>query len=256
MSLKQTLEKTIENAIDKYAKVIADTYNLDKKKLLALWDDSEKSSVQTSVQTSEEKFEELDPVYLIKCKKPELKALCKMRGVRCTGTKAQLIGYLQGKVHVSTPKKAKKDSKKEAKKDAKKEAKVVKKLNKKIPIIAIRKNKHGNHEHPETRLVFDNKLKKVIGVQQDDGGIAPLTVEDIDLCNKFKFSFALPENLDSNKLDDETVDELEDEELDEVEEEELEEEELEEEELEEEELEEEELEEEEFTDEDIYEEEA
>ena len=251
MSLKQTLEKTIENAIDKYAKVIADTYNLDKKKLLALWDDSEKSSVQTSVQTSEEKFEELDPVYLIKCKKPELKALCKMRGVRCTGTKAQLIGYLQGKVHVSTPKKAKKDSKKEAKK----EAKVVKKLNKKIPIIAIRKNKHGNHEHPETRLVFDNKLKKVIGVQQDDGGIAPLTVEDIDLCNKFKFSFALPENLDSNKLDDETVDELEDEELDEVEEEELEEEELEEEELEEEELEEE-LEEEEFTDEDIYEEEA
>ena len=243
MSLKQTLEKTIENAIDKYAKVIADTYNLDKKKLLALWDDSEKSSVQTSVQTSEEKFEELDPVYLIKCKKPELKALCKMRGVRCTGTKAQLIGYLQGKVHVSTPKKAKKDSKKEAK--------VVKKLNKKIPIIAIRKNKHGNHEHPETRLVFDNKLKKVIGVQQDDGGIAPLTVEDIDLCNKFKFSFALPENLDSNKLDDETVDELEDEELDEVEEEELEEEELEEEELEEEELEEE-----EFTDEDIYEEEA
>ena len=81
MSLKQTLEKTIENVIDNYAKVIADTYNLDKKKLLALWDDSaqtsEEKTEEKTVQKSEEKTEELDPVYLIKCKKPELKALCR-----------------------------------------------------------------------------------------------------------------------------------------------------------------------------------
>ena len=266
MSLKQTLDQTIENIMNNYTKLIADTYNLDSEKLLALWNDSQAPcpKVETSSQPQEEKSEELDHIFLVKCKKPELKALCKKRGVRCTGTKAQLIGYLQGKEPTSTKKNTKKSTKKNTKKSTKKSTKasnLINNITKKVPVIAIRKNQYGNHEHPETHLVFDDKLKKVVGVQHDDGTVSQLTKTDIDICNKFKFSYVIPTNLDNSKLDDEKIEELDEEELDEEEldEEELDEEELDEEELDEEEFEEEELDEEEFEeefDDELYEEEV
>ena len=212
MSLKQTLDQTIGNIINEYAKLIADTYDLDSGKLLALWDDSKSPchKIPQSSSQPQEESEDLDPIYLLKCKKPELKALCKKRGVRCTGTKAQLIGYLQGK-EPTPAKKSKAKSKAKSKNSGKKESKLISNMVKKVPVIAIRKNQYGNHEHPETHLVFDDKLKKAVGIQRDDGTVAQLTKADIDLCNKFKFSYVLPTNLDSSKLDDEKVEELEDE---------------------------------------------
>lgn len=227
MSLKQTLDNTIAKTINDYTQLIAKTYNLDATKLLELWNNG--STVAASEEKSEEKSDELDPVYLLKCKKPELQALCKQRGVRSTGTKAQLIGYLQGKKPESSSKKSTASSRKSStkKSSTKKKPAIVKNIMKTVPVIAIRKNQFGNHEHPETHLVFDKKLKKVVGVQQDDGAITPLTKSDIDMCNKFKFEYVMPDNLDNGKLDDEKVEELDDEE--EEEEEEFEEEEFEEE---------------------------
>jgi len=232
MSLKQTLDKSIGNIIKEYTKLIADTYNLDSEKLMELWEDS--SSVGCDADdpppppppppSQPKEPEELDPVYLLKCKKPELKALCKKRGVRCTGTKAQLIGYLQGK-SPSTKKSAKKSAKKNTSKNSdKKSSNIVKNIVKNIPVIAIRKNQYGNHEHPETHLVFNDKLKKVVGVQCDDGTVSKLTKADIDICNKFKFSYVTPSNLDNSKLDDEQIEELDDDEFEDEFEEEFEEE--------------------------------
>ena len=95
-------------------------------------------------------------------------------------------------------------------------ATVVKKLSNANSTVAIRRNVHGNHEHPETSFVFDPKTKKVTGKQNENGQVDPLTEEDIDICNKYKFSYVLPDNLDSKTtLDDEHVEEL-DEEDDEV----------------------------------------
>ena len=214
MSLKQTLDNAIDKTIKDYAQLIAKTYNLDADKLLELWNNGAKKSTKKIESESETKTSaDLDPVYLLKCKKPELQALCKKRGVRSTGTKAQLIGYLQGKEPTSSSKSKKSSSKSSAKSkksSAKKQAPLLKNMVKKVPVIAIRKNQYGNHEHPDTHLVFDNKLKKVVGVQQDDGSIASLTKLDIDMCNKFKFAYVLPDNLDNGKLDDEKVDELDD----------------------------------------------
>ena len=88
--------------------------------------------------------------------------------------------------------------------------------------------------HEETSLVFNNKTQKVYGKQNPDGTVSDLTPEDINLCNKYKFSYYIPDNLDKKsnmkdvelkELDDE--DELEEEveeEYDEYEEEEEEEE--------------------------------
>ena len=54
-----------------------------------------------------------------------------------------------------------------------------------IPVssIQIKKNEHGNYEHPETKLVFNREERAVIGKQKDDGTIGVLTEEDIEVCN-------------------------------------------------------------------------
>lgn len=229
MSLKQNIDNTIAKTIKDYTQLIAKTYNIDAAKLLELWENGKITDTQddttlrddTTPQGDTKGDTDLDPVYLLKCKKFELQALCKKRGVRSTGTKAQLIGYLQGK-KPSSPKSKKSSEKKSSEK--KKESNLVKNIIKKVPVIAIRKNQYGNHEHPESHLVFDNKLKKVIGVQQDDGTVLSLTKSDIDTCNKFKFEYVIPDNLDNGKLDDEKVEELDEELDDELDEEEFEEE--------------------------------
>ena len=74
----------------------------------------------------------------------------------------------------------------------------MKKLVEKIPVIQIKKNKFGNFEHSDTSLLYDNKSEKIYGKQNPDGSIAKLTKDDIDLCNKYKFSYVIPENLDND----------------------------------------------------------
>ena len=236
MSLTKSLNQVITNTIKQYIEVISSKYDLDQSKLLSDWQKHQSESPknvtksvtkespknvtknvtksETKSETKEISHEPLDPVYILQCKKPELKALCKQRGLPCTGTKAVLIGHLQGKV---PEKKAKDASKTKAKSKAKSknEPKSVTKLKANIPVIAIRKNQFGHHEHAETGFVFDTKLKKVIGTQQKDGNVKELTKDDINICNKFKFLYVLPTNLDSGlTLDDEVVEEL-DEELEE-----------------------------------------
>jgi len=89
-----------------------------------------------------------------------------------------------------------------------------------IPIssIQIKKNSHGNYEHPETKLVFDKDSRQVIGKQQEDGTINALGEEDIQQCDQFKFTYQVPEKilneadklLSSKTAVDEIVETLED----------------------------------------------
>ena len=218
MSLKESLDKAIDNIITDFMREIALTYKLNEDNLRAIWRD--KVDTGSSVQLPETVSEDvkLTPAYLAKCKKPELQALCKKYGVKTVGTKAVLIGYLQNKD--SAPE-AKSPKVKSTAKSKQQTPKLLKSISDSVPVIAIRKNQFGNHEHPETRLTFDKKLKKVIGIQQDDGSVRPLTKDDIDTCNKFKFSYITPSNLDTGgKLEDEVVEELDDDDDDIVEDEE------------------------------------
>ncbi len=89
---------------------------------------------------------------------------------------------------------------------------VIKKLVANIPVISIHKNQFGNFEHAETGFIL-NKSHRVIGKQNPNGSIDELSSEDIDMCNKYKFLFVLPNNLDKKlTLDNVHVEELEDEE--------------------------------------------
>ena len=89
-----------------------------------------------------------------------------------------------------------------------------------IPIssIQIKKNSHGNYEHPETKLVFDKDSRQVIGKQKADGTTSALCEEDIQQCDQFKFTYRIPEKimneadkqLSSKTASDDIVETLED----------------------------------------------
>ena len=215
MSFSQSVTKAVDAVVEKYISTIATKYDLPKEELFGLWSGKE---IVNNMST-----EDLDPVYLAKALKPELVKLCKERGLKCTGTKPELIAILQGgKVVEKAP------SGKKSPSGKKNVPEILKQLKVNIPTVPIRKNKFGNMEDPKTSFVFDRKTKKVIGKQLEDGTIAELTKEDINTCNREKYEYVLPSNLDKQlNLEDEPVEELDDEELDDEDiEEELEEEEL------------------------------
>ena len=226
MSLNHSVTNAVNEIIKKYIQQISTKYDLNPDDLLEEWGDIGSST--TVVKTPSKKTTvthtppsltdntELDQNTLTQYKKPELQEMCRQRALKCTGTKDQLIGFLLGKE--ITPSESKKT-------DVTKKVvatPVAKKLTSSVPTVAIRRNQHGNHEHPDTRLVFDKKTKKAIGKQNEDGSIEDLTSEDIDTCNKWKFQYTIPSNLDKKtKLTDVKVDELEDDEILESDEEEL-----------------------------------
>ena len=206
MSLNQTVTKALNEAINNFIKQISIKYDLNSDDLLSEWNGgSSPTKAKTKPKTiSSDKTESnnMDETTLSQYKKSELQDLCRQKALKCTGTKEQLIGFLLGKNEASSVKKTE-DTKKIV------TPPVVKKLTSSIPTVAIRRNQHGNHEHPDTSFVFDKKTKKAIGKQNEDGTIDDLTLEDIDICNQWKFQYVLPENLDKKtELKDVKVDEL------------------------------------------------
>ena len=112
----------------------------------------------------------------------------------------------------------KEDEKKEDKKKPSKskvvteETKVIKQVQSTIQSVQIKKNAFSNFEHVETGLVFDRITQKVIGKQNKNGKIDPLTDDDIEVCNKFKFRYDVPENLNSNSKNAVAIEGLDDDE--------------------------------------------
>jgi hypothetical protein len=233
MSLNQTLTKTINEVIQTFITKVSDKYNIDNDDLKILWNGNIVKSdkiITPVINNPIQPTSDIDYEVLLKCNKAELTAMCKAHGHKCSGTKSILMNRLLGKNENDSPKTEKKSITKKTKssqQEAVKATPVVKKLTANIPNILIRRNQYNNYEHPETGLIFNNDTKIVIGKQNDDGSVDPLTEEDIDKCNAFKFKFKIPIDLDSKAtLVDVKVDELDEEE---EEEEELEEEEEEEE---------------------------
>ena len=186
------ITKSIDNIVKLYIKNISQKYNLKNEDLLEDWySDNTKDNTKDNT---------LNEQYLLKCIKPELVLLCKTKGLKTRGTKTELISYLL-------------DSSKKI--DKKTIPDILQKIKNTIPTIAIRKNQYGNHEDPNTSFIFDRKTKKVIGKQNIDGNIDELSKDDIIICNKYKYDYVLPFNLDVNSnLNDEKVDELDDEDED------------------------------------------
>lgn len=249
MSLSNTVSKAIDDIIHTFISNIAKKYNLDPNDLLNDWEGKSSTNKVSSIVSELSSDSDVSYEELLKYKKPELQALCRKRGVKCTGTKEELITILVGKKVTSAEesndssesgeldtksktvsKKVTKESKETSKESTKATktdlakatpkvltAPVLKSLTTQIPTIAIRRNQFGNHEHPETSFIFDKKTKKVIGKQNSNGKIDDLTSADIETCKKMKFEFTIPKNLGSKSADAKIneLEEDEDEEFDE-----------------------------------------
>jgi len=146
-----------------------------------LWNIKKNSNLKPDKQAtrniSDEKLEKLS--------KQELVEICENLNINSKGTKKVLIASI--------------------KKSKTNKNKLIK--NKSGNEINISKNKFGNYEHNNTKFIFNKNDKIVIGKQLESGEIAELTISDINLCNKYKFEYNLPDNLNTENSDDDIIEE-------------------------------------------------
>jgi hypothetical protein len=207
---------------------VAKKHNLNENDLIDMWNGNPTQNIVTSIAVRQTPAQSTTTVStppviinneLKDMNKTELVELCRIKKLPVSGTKAQIIERIckadnngtinfsreesASPVTVTTPVVVKSPV----------IVPITKKLVEKIPKIEVSRNKFGNFEHFESSFVFDQKTQKVYGKQKPDGSIDELTEEDIDLCNKYKFTYNLPKNLDrKSNLLDVKVDELEDDE--------------------------------------------
>jgi hypothetical protein len=208
MSLKESAMTGLNSIIDKYIAIVSQRYNINQNELQQLWsnkNDSTEDAPQSTIKSSDSELNNLT--------KTELIQLCKSKNIKVSGSKSELIerilnieGIKEEKA-VSQPK------------QSVQHPIIIKKLVEKIPKLEISKNNFGNFEHKESGLVFDNKTQKVYGRQNSDGTVSDLTHEDINICNKYKFLYTVPNNFDKkvnildikvDELDEELEEEIED----------------------------------------------
>lgn len=220
MSFSELLNKAVQSVVVSFIDVVSSEYSIPKDDLLNLFNGDSKVSAKskTKVQPSTEldkgivvaKSElKLQPsAELNKLNKNELIAHCKAKGLKTTGTKQELIDRLTNGASTPVAVPEKKVQKKSS------EPPVITKVQNTIQTVQIKKNSFGNFEHSESGLVFDKVSQKVIGKQNASGKVDSLTDEDIEVCNKYKFSYQVPENLNvgvKNSVAIEGLDEEEDE---------------------------------------------
>lgn len=170
MSAIEIIKEYITLVLDEW-----DMNDLTREDFLKVWLDKHPEEEKTPEK-------ELRLGDLQNMKKAELQELCRQRKHNDKGVKQVLIGRLLGKEIVS-----KKKSKKQ----------VLQKLVDKQPSLNISRNTHGNYEHAETGLVFDELEQQVIGKQLEDGSVKGLTAEDVQVCEEYNFLYCLPENLNN-----------------------------------------------------------
>jgi hypothetical protein len=201
MSYFEKIISSIDDEVEELLIHISNKFNIDQNELLKIWTNKEQK-IKTKPDTPKSTTPKTNTPQentLLKLSSSELKEMCKSKGLKVSGTKNDLVARIIDSENnkknsafsltTSTQTKSKeKDSK----------PPVLKKLVEKIPVIEIKKNKFGNFEHSDTSLLYDNKSDKIYGKQNPDGTIAKLTKDDIDICNKYKFSYVIPENLDND----------------------------------------------------------
>ena len=201
----------VDNIVETFLQTVSEKYNIDKNELRILFQNGcVKNNNNAEVKHSDE---------LTKLSKNELITHCKARGLKTTGTKNDLIDRLTGGTkaveNTSTAKvKVKAKVKENTKPKEPVAPTIIKNVQSTIQTIQISKNSFGNFEHNDTKFVFDRHSQEVIGKQKEDGTVSPLTDEDIDECNKYKFKYVIPKNLNTNKTKV-IIDELGEDEIDE-----------------------------------------
>lgn len=214
MSFSAALSSSTEKVVLSYIDKVSNTYSINKEELLSMWNGG--GGNNNGAEIGKPLIDNV-PKELAVLSRNELVELCKTKKLKHGGTKNDLIQRI-----ISVEK--------EIKTQPLITQAPPKLITKPAPPVLLSKNKFGNFEDAETHFVFNEKTRKVFGKQNTDGSVSSLTVEDINICNKFKFAFDVPNNLQQEddkvelaELDEEEEEEIEveiDEEEDEEEEEE------------------------------------
>jgi hypothetical protein len=217
MSFSESILTSVDKTVVSYISKIATLYSLDKEELISIWKGTNSSGGGGGEGTENEISKQL-----LALNRNELVELCKSKNLKYGGTKNDLIQRLVG-----VEKQTKLNFETSKQQQPTPPNLPAPKLIAKNEPFALKRNKFGNFEHIETGFVFNEVTVSVFGKQNADGTIAPLTVEDINICNKYKFAFNIPTKLtglddkvELAELDEDDVDVVEEEEEDEEEEEE------------------------------------
>lgn len=221
MSWKEGVINAVEQYLEQYISKVSEKYGIDQKELMGLAEmvtpqGASQGAPQGAPQGAAQKplqkpapsistvSSEITPETIAKSSAVELKAMCKTKGLKCSGKKEELVARLLESLS-GKPTEVKQTTLKAPpikKATPAPATEIAKKITGAIPAIPIRRNAFGNFEHFATKLVLvgvNEKTSKVVGKQKDDGTVAPLTEEDIELCKQYKFNYEIPENLDTNK---------------------------------------------------------
>jgi len=248
-SLSKTLYSVISQAVGEFAQAISTKYNLSHEEVLELWNSNVSSDLkcggtplpqQEKKTVIKKKVKSLEDNDDTPCCSYEFKKGAN-QGKKCTAkvsgddsTFCRKHKEQEGKEAVDkSVKKSSRIAVKKVNEESERDTSVVKKLTEGKSAYVMKRNSHGNYEHPETKFVFDKVTKEVYG-RQTEGGVVDLTSEEVEQCKRLNFKHRLPVSLttknestrlkESNKRhlsdeDDEEVEEEVDEEDEEVDEE-------------------------------------
>ena len=197
MSLKESAFSSLNSVISTYINMISQKYNINVEELKVLWEGGNVVPSVPVIPSSASKELEI-------LTRSQLVEMCKSKNLKVSGNKSELISRIleyecKPSVTTSIPQQ-----------HTSQPPQIIKKLVEKIPKLEIKRNSDGYFVHAETSFVFDTKSQKVYG-KLIDNKLEELTVDDIDICNKYKFSYILPNNLDKKiNILDVKVDELDD----------------------------------------------
>lgn len=208
MSLKENAFSGLNSVIFTFINLISQKYNINSNELKSLWEGEVVASpavpvaVVASSSPAAKELENLTKTQLIE--------MCKTKNLKVSGTKNELIARILESESVRQPQPPTVQNNTTTTAVVRSPT-IIKKLVDKIPKLEIKRNSDGYYVHEETSFVFDTKTQKVYGKLDKNNKIEELSADDIDICNKYKFSYVLPNNLDKKiNILDVKVDELDD----------------------------------------------
>ena len=188
---REKLEGSVDNLIKGFISDVSSKFNISKDDLNNMWDKKEDKVVNKEEGCGNKGGEE-DIEKYNKMKKSDLVNICNELKISKSGKKGDLINRI---------------IKKQNRKDN-----IIDKLNLSLNSIVIKKNEYNNYVHIPTSFVFNRDTKCVIGKEVEEGQIVQLNKNDINICNKYKFKYNIPDDLnnDGNESEDDIDDILED----------------------------------------------
>ena len=195
---REQLEGSVDNLIRNFISDVSSKFNISKDDLNNMWD--KKDNKDNKIVNKEDIGNVDDDMEKYKnMKKNELVKICDELKISKSGKKEELINRI---------------IKKQNRKDN-----IIDKLNLSLNSIVIKKNEYNNYVHIPTSFVFNRDTKCVIGKEVEEGQIVQLNKNDINICNKYKFKYNIPDDLnnDGNESEDDIDDILEEDSDDDVE---------------------------------------